>query len=165
MGNGTYLLPALQFFLNHFQGAKKLLLIFITDGKIDDLEAVKQFTIDLAHQIEDKSMPLVKAILIGVGDKISEQQMEELDDLDTGTNVDVWDHKIAKSMRDLSEISVELVNQEKILASSAIIYDDQNSIVHRFLDGLTVVSRFKLPLNAKYFELEVMGNKIKQNLQ
>jgi hypothetical protein len=164
MGNQTHLLPALKFFLDHFRDVKKLLLIFITDGQIDDLDGVKQFTIDLAKKIEAKTMPLIKAILIGVGDKISEQQMEELDDLDTGTDIDIWDHKIAKSMRDLSEISVELVNQDKILASSAIIYDDQNHVVHRFLDGLPVVSRFTLPLNAKYFVLEVMGKKIKQHL-
>jgi hypothetical protein len=34
--------------------------------------------------------------LVGIGDAINESQMEELDDLESGTDVDIWDHKIAK---------------------------------------------------------------------
>jgi hypothetical protein len=38
-------------------------------------------------------------VLIGVGRDVSEYQMRELDDLDTGTDIDLWDHKIASEMR------------------------------------------------------------------
>lgn len=90
--------------------------IFITDGYIDDLETVKQYTTQLAKDIAAGKRKLIKCILIGVGKAVDEKQMIELDDLDTGTEIDIWDHKVADDMRELTEIFAELVEENQIVA-------------------------------------------------
>ena len=49
--------------------------------------------------------------------------MEELDDLDTGTEVDLWDHKLAAEMRVLQEIFAEVVDKNARVADHGRILD------------------------------------------
>ena len=49
--------------------------------------------------------------------------MEELDDLDTGTDVDLWDHKLAAEMRLLQEIFAEVVDKNARVADHGRILD------------------------------------------
>jgi hypothetical protein len=139
--------------------------IFITDGKLDDLMQVKRYTVDLAKKIAAKQHNPVKCVLIGVGNDIDEGQMEELDDLETGTDVDIWDHKIAKEMRSLIEIFAEVVSENKIVASTATIYDDAGNVAARFSDGLPAKVKFTMRTGSKAFELEVGGQRIRQSVQ
>ena len=62
--------------------------VFLTGGAIIDLPHVKEDATKLARDIAAGRRNPVKCVLVGVGDKIDERQMEELDDLDTGTGVD-----------------------------------------------------------------------------
>src|SRR5262245_51861287 len=94
-GTGTQLLPAVRYFVERFKDAPWGFYTFITDGELHDLEAVNHYTTDLARAIQAGKRKPLKFVLVGVGRNINEKQMEELDDLDTGTNVDLWDHKIA----------------------------------------------------------------------
>ncbi len=158
-GNGTHLLPALKYFVDRFVEVPNAMYIFITDGQFDDLEAVKSYCIDLAKRIENGTRNPMKAVLIGVGKHIDENQMIELDDLETGTSIDIWDHKIAADMRELTEIFAELVDESLIIAPQAAIYDDSDTRVARFTDGLPARVYFQLPKTSKYFELEVAGQK------
>lgn len=138
--------------------------IFLTDGKIDDLNQVKEYTTQLAKKIASGKQNSVKCVLIGVGNQIDESQMVELDDLDTGTDIDIWDHKIAQEMRSLVEIFAEVVDENQIVAPTGFIFDSQGTIVKRYTDGLPAKIFFSLPINAKFFELEVAGQKIHQEL-
>lgn len=163
-GDGTKLLPAMKYFIDRFDDADRGMYVFITDGRLDDLHEVKAFTTQLAQEIASKKRNFVKLVLIGVGDEIDEEQMKELDDLDTGTDFDLWDHKIAVELRALSEIIVELVNENRIVAPTATVYDDQGNIAHRFADGLPAQGTFTIPATSTFFELEVGGQRVKQTV-
>ncbi len=163
-GAGTRLAPAVEYFVDRFQDAKNGMYVFVTDGKLDDLAEVKRYTTRLCRDIAAGKRNPVKCVLIGVGDHIDEGQMEELDDLDTGTEVDVWDHKIAKEMRAMVEIFAEVVSENQIVAPMGTIYDASGKVVKQFRDGLPAKVSFTMPVSSKWFELEVAGQRIKQTV-
>ncbi len=164
-GTATHLTPAMRYFVDRFSDAARGMYVFVTDGKLDDLAAVKQYTTQLCQEIEAGRRNPVKCVLIGVGDKIDEGQMGELDDLDTGTDVDVWDHKIAAEMTAITDIMVELVDENRIVAPDGIVYDDQGQVMAAFHDGLPAKVEFKMPSSSQYFELEFRGKRVRQSVQ
>jgi hypothetical protein len=161
-GYGTMLVPAVRYFVERFVNAKRGMFVFITDGKLDDLDDVKKFTTTLARSIHSGTRNPVKCVLVGVGTEIDESQMEQLDNLDTGTGVDIWDHKIATEMRGLVEIFSELVSENQIVAPTAAIYDSAGNLVKRFADGLPARAVVDLPPATEWFEIEVGGKRIRQ---
>lgn len=164
-GEATHLLPAVEYFEKKYRTAKRGLFIFITDGYLEDLDALKNFTRNLVREIKEGKRNLFKAILIGVGDDIDENQMVELDDLVTGTDVDIWDHKIAHEMKDVLEIFSELVDENMVIAPFGTIYDSDGKVVKKFNDGVTAKGCFELPLGSTHFTLEVEGQTIKQMIK
>jgi hypothetical protein len=164
-GTGTQLLPAVRYFVERFKDAPWGFYVYITDGELHDLDAVKQYSTLLAQEITGGKRNQLKFVLIGVGPSINEQQMEELDDLDTGTPVDLWDHKIAAHMRVLQEIFAEVVNKNARVADNAKVFDPQDRVVKDYSDvGLTAFLEFELPAGASYFVLEVEGKRVRQDL-
>jgi hypothetical protein len=164
-GEGTQLRPAMQYFVERFHDAERGMYIFLTDGKLDDLDAVKRYTTQLARQIQAGKRNAVKCVLIGVGEQVEESQMEQLDDLDTGTDVDIWDHKIAAEMRSLVEIFAEVVHENQIVAPTARIFDASGNVVKNFSDGLPAKVSFTMPVLSPWFELEVAGQRVRQSVQ
>ena len=164
-GTGTALLPAVRYFVDRFKDARRAMYVFLTDGRIEDLDAVKRFTTTLAREIAASRRGSVKCVLVGVGDEIDEGQMEELDDLDTGTAIDIWDHKIARDMRSIVEIFAEVVGEHQIVAPSAVIYDSKGAEARTFRDGLPASVEVKLPSGSDWFELEVAGKRIRQPIR
>jgi hypothetical protein len=164
-GTGTYLQPAMQYFVERFKDAKRGMYLFLTDGKLDDLDRVKRYTTKLAEAIQAGKRHQVKCVLIGIGESIDEAQMSELDDLDTGTDVDIWDHKIAKEMRSLVEIFAEVVDENMIVADHAEVFDDRNRSVKQFTNGMPAKISFRMPVTSKHFELEVGGQRVRQPLE
>jgi len=163
-GKGTMLQPAMQYFIDRFADASRGMYVFITDGRLDDLDKVKAYTTNICKEIAAGKRNPVKCVLVGVGYKVDESQMEELDDLDTGTEIDVWDHKIAKEMRALVEIFAEVVSENQIVAPTGSIYEDSGSRVRFYSDGLPARLEFDISTSSKGFELEVAGQRIKQKL-
>jgi hypothetical protein len=165
-GGGTSLLPALRYFVERFAAAKWGMYVFITDGVIDDLEDVKKYTIQLARSIEAGDRQPLKLVMIGVGSQVDENQMVKLDDLDTGTNQDLWDHKIAKEMGQLAEIFAEVVDETVIVADHGVVRDAKGRTIRDFRDtGLPALLEFTLPTDASNaFSLEVGGRIIRQPL-
>jgi hypothetical protein len=164
-GTSTYLLPAVEYFVNRFADAERGMYLFVTDGRLNDLDAVKRATTQLAREIAAKRRNPVKCVLIGVGDEVDERQMEELDDLDTGTDVDIWDHKIAAEMRGLVDIFAEVVDENQIVASRAVILDPTGKPVKQFLDGMPARVTFRIPASAAWFELEIEDQRVRQPLR
>ncbi|MGB3975301.1 MAG: vWA domain-containing protein [bacterium] len=164
-GERTILTPAVQYFVERFKDAKNGMYIFITDGELHDLDDVKRYTIRLCKEIQMKKRNPVKCVLIGLGDSVNEEQMEELDELDSGTDIDIWDHKIAAEMHNILEIFTELVTANRIVATTARILDASDNIVANITDGLPAKYRFTMPANSPYFVLDVAGKKIKQTVQ
>jgi hypothetical protein len=164
-GTGTQLLPAVRYFVERFSAAPFGFYVFITDGELHDLEAVKTYSVRLAKDVAAKRRAPLKFVLIGVGPHINEQQMEELDDLDSGTSIDLWDHKIAEEMRGLEDIFAEVVDKNARVAERGKIVDPAGHTVKDFSDtGVPAIIEFEIPNSAAYFTLEVNGNRLHQGL-
>ena len=161
-GNGTRLLPVLRYFQKEFRSARHTMAIFLTDGMLEDFEAIKQYTIELAQAIAAGDRNPFKCVLIGVGDKISRDQLEELDDLETGTDIDIWDHKIAHEMRSLVEIFAEVVDEHQIVAPTGTIVDAHGNTIKKFPDGVPAKITFQMPASSDYFELVIGDYSIRQ---
>jgi hypothetical protein len=164
-GTGTQLLPAVRYFVDRFKDAPWGFFVFITDGELFDLEAVKQYSTRLAQEIAAGRRKPVKFVLIGLGPDVNEKQMEDLDDLDTGTQIDLWDHKLAAHMKQLQEIFAEVVDRNARVADHGKILDPQGRVVKNYSDtGLPALLNFDMPAGAAYFTLEVSGQRIHQPL-
>jgi hypothetical protein len=164
-GTGTQLLPAVKYFVERFKDAPWGFYVFVTDGELHDLEAVKEYSRQLARDVAAGKRKPVKLVLIGVGAAVNERQMEELDDLDTGTAIDLWDHKLAREMRALEEIFAEVVDKNARVADNGRILDPQGKTVQAYSDtGLPAYLEFEMPAGAEYFTLDVNGNRIHQGL-
>ncbi len=157
-GTGTRLLPAVRYFVDRFRTAPWGFYVFITDGELHDLDDVKAYSVRLAKDIAARSRNPLKFVLIGVGPSVNEVQMAELDDLETGTPIDLWDHKLAAEMRVLEEIFAEVVDKNARVADHGRILDPGGRVVKDYSDtGLPAFLEFEVPAGADYFTLEVNG--------
>src|SRR5262245_63118652 len=165
-GTGTQLLPAVRYFVDRFKDAPWGFYVFITDGELHDLDAVLAYSKRLASEISAGRRHPLKFVLIGIGPDVNEAQMEELDDLQTGTDVDLWDHKLASEMRVLQEIFAEVVDKNARVADNGRILDHQGKVVKDYSDtGLPAYLEFTLPAGSDYFTLEVNGTRVHQPLR
>jgi hypothetical protein len=164
-GTGTQLLPAVRYFVDRFAKAPWGFYVFITDGELHDLDEVKAYSVKLAREVAARKRNPLKFVLIGVGPSINEGQMEELDDLETGTPVDLWDHKLAAEMRQLQDIFAEVVDRNARVADHGRILDPSGKLIKDYSDtGLPAVLEVEMPADAAYFTLEVSSSKIHQGL-
>jgi hypothetical protein len=172
-GRGTKLLPPLRHFIDEaFRDAPWAIVVFVTDGIIEDLDAVKQFSRKFAEQIATGRRAFIKLVLLGIGEEVDERQMEELDDMFEGSelrdprgqSIDLWDHKLAKEMRQLSEIFAEVVSADMTIADWGRIRDERGRLAAQFPDGLPALLRFRLPSGSRSFSLEFPGGTIVQEL-
>jgi hypothetical protein len=165
-GKGTRLLPAVRYFAEEkFSSAPWGIYVFITDGVIEDLEAVKTYTLEVGRQMAAGKRHFIKFVLIGLGHHIDEDQMEQLDDLDygglqlaNGDDVDLWDHTTAAEMKSLDEIFKECVSKNTLVSPSAQIVDSNGVPAkpvdgRNYTDGLPALVEFTLSKNATSFTL------------
>src|SRR5207237_4354781 len=126
--------------------------VFVTDGELHDLDAVIAYSKRLAQDVAAGRRHPVKFVLIGLGPDVNEFQMTELDDLDTGTDVDLWDHKLASEMRVLEEIFAEVVDKNARVADNGRVFDAQGRVVKDYRDvGLPAYLEFEVPASSNYF--------------
>src|SRR5262249_38633588 len=152
-----------RYFVDRFRTAPWGFYVFVTDGELHDLDQVIAYTKRLAKDITNGHRKPVKFVLIGLGPQVNERQMEELDDLDTGTDVDLWDHKLAAEMRQLAEIFAEVVDKNARVADHGRILDPQGRVVKDYeRAGLPAYLEFEMPPGADYFTLDVNGHRVNQ---
>jgi len=164
-GGYTHLLPALRYFIDHADKKKWGFYVLITDGRLDDLEAVKAYSILLAKSIAVGDRAPLKLIIIGMGGDIDQKQLEELDNLDTGVGIDLWDHKIAENMHQLAEIFTEMVDGSVIIAAQGRILDPSGNVVKDYRDtGVPALMEFTLPAGQTGFVLEIEKNQVTQRI-
>ncbi|PZU95105.1 MAG: VWA domain-containing protein [Pseudanabaena sp.] len=163
LGKTTKLLPAITYFVNQHNLAQRGIYIFLTDGRIDDLEQVQMFTKELALEIAVGKRNYLKLVLIGIGNDVDRYQLQELDDLDIGLDIDIWDYKIASEMTNLTQIFAEVVNENQIIAEQGSIYDDAGNCVKSF-NGLPAKLEFTMRHDSQWFELDVLGKRIRQSV-
>ena len=170
MGTGTKLLPAVRYFAEErFRDAPWGIYVFITDGVIEDLEAVKEYSLQIARELSAGQREFIKFVLIGVGHHIDENQMVELDDLEysdlqlpNGDAIDLWDHTTAAEMRSLDDIFKEVVSENTIIAPSASIVDSNGQTVRplrraSYADGLPTLVEFMMSPGSTAFTLTLPG--------
>jgi outer membrane protein OmpA-like peptidoglycan-associated protein len=100
--------------------------------------------------------------LIGIGNDVDRYQLQELDDFDTGLDIDIWDYKIASEMTSLSQIFAEVVYENQVIADRGSIYDDQGNCVKSYPKGLPAKVDFVMRDDSQWFELEVGNQRIRQ---
>ncbi len=172
-GRQTKLLPPLRHFLDGpFRGAPWSFAVFVTDGRIDDLDAVKAFSLDLAGDIAGGRRGQAKFVLLGVGERVEEAPLAELDALfegggwrtPDGEAIDLWDYKMAREMHYLQEVFAEVVSDSTLVAPGGRVLDGSGHVAADFPDGLPARLRFTLPAGSTAFTLELPGHRITQDL-
>jgi hypothetical protein len=172
-GRGTKLLPPLRYFCEEaFPRSKWAVCVFITDGIIEDLAEVKKYSLQIAQQMSQGRRNPIKFVLLGVGNEVDENQMSELDDMfeesnlkmPNGQSIDLWDHKLAATMRQLSEIFAEVVSEDMIVAPWGKILLENGTVVRNYSDGLPAKLCFELPRSAKSFRLQLPDSEVVQSL-
>ena len=172
-GRGTKLLPAVKHFVDvEFRAAPWAICVFVTDGVIEDLAAVKTYCLTFAKEIASGRRKFVKLVLIGVGEQVDVSQMEELDDMFEGTglkdpagnDIDLWDHKLAAEMRKIEEIFAEVVSEDATVAASGRVVNQAGTLCKNYPDGLPALLRFKLPVGSTGFTIEFPGGSITQDI-
>ena len=172
-GRGTKLLPPLQYFLDHkMKESPWSLIIFITDGIIEDLDEVKLYCMQVGKDIADNKRKNIKLVLLGVGEEVDESQMEELDDMFEGTEledpegneIDLWCHKLASDMQRMEEVFAEVVSENTTVAPNGKILDSYGNVIANYADGLPAKFRFNMPKNSKSFTLELANGSITQDI-
>ena len=162
-GTGTKLVPAVEYFVNRFADAPFGFYVFITDGEIHDMPEVKVLSQRLAKEVASGRRQQLKFVLIGLGDSVNEKQLAELDDLDTG-EVDLWDHKLARELRQLEQIFAEVVSANAIVTPKAAVLDSRGNTVKDFSAGLPAKFEFVIDAASPYFTLEIPGHRVHQGL-
>lgn len=167
-GRGTKLLPPLRYFVDIFRDAPWAICVFVTDGIIEDLAEVKEFSWQFAQQIAAGKRKFIKMVLLGVGEEVDEGQMEELDDMfndadltdPKGQPIDIWDHKLSSEMRSLTQIFAEVVSEKMIVARQGRILDSRGRTVKHYTDGVPAILKFTLPADSTSFSLVLPGNEM-----
>lgn len=171
-GVGTKLLPAVKFFTEtKYSNSPWSIFVIVTNGIVDDLADVQQYSLALAKQLASGRRGFLKLVLVGVGADVDEGQMEALDDLDYGglkmpggDPIDLWDHKLASEMRMVEEIFAEVVSDRVLLAPTAEVLDNDGRPVQptgrvSYKDGLPALLDFRMPAGASVFTLVLPGGK------
>jgi hypothetical protein len=164
-GTDTQLVPAVKYFVERFADAPWGFYVFITDGSLNDMGPLKSYTTHLARDIAAGKRNPLKLVLIGVGNNVNPEQMEELDDLYTGTPIDLWDHKIADEMGVLQRIFAEVVAQNARVGDNGKLLDEHGKVLKDYAGvGVPAFLHFVLPAGAKSFVLELDGRQIRQEI-
>lgn len=172
-GRSTKLLPPLRYFVDGvFRDSPWAICVFVTDGVIEDLAQVKEYCFRFARQVASGQRTFIKLVLIGVGEEVDENQLEELDDMFEGTNlrdsrgqlIDLWDHKLASEMRQLQEIFAEVVSEDLIVCENARVLDARGQVIKDYSDGMPALLRFDLPRDSQSFTLVLPGGQVTQDI-
>jgi len=169
MGSFTYLEPAMRDYIKYLkkqmpQGARRGCAVFVTDGELHDAEAVKSYSRELAREIAAGRLPRLNFILVGVGDGVNEEQMEEICYEEYRGVGHLWCHRIAEEINQVAELVAVLVDETMTVAAGGTIYDDKGATVKIYEARLPAVLEFDLPEGATSFTLEVAGQRYTQPL-
>ena len=167
-GTGTHLVPALDYYLVEHKDAEWNIVLYITDGILEDMEEVKARCMAAGRETLDGSRKECKFVIVGVGSEVDEDQLDELDDMFDGTDlqedVDLWDAKLAAEMSALEEIWEE-VDFGITLPGAMHIKDDKGNEVLAYSDGFPQKLGFEVQEGTKTVTIEIAGQTIVQPLE
>jgi hypothetical protein len=168
-GKSTRLLPALRDYVEYHRsavrmGAKQGCAVFVTDGQLHDADDVKKYSRQIAQLIAGGQLARVNFILVGVGEGVDEEQLEDVCHEEYPGVGHLWCHRIAEEIKEVAELVAVLVDETMTVAAGGVVYDDQNRIVKRYEGRLPAVLEFEVPEGARSFTLEVNGQRYTQPL-
>lgn len=169
MGSYTYLEPAMRDYMKYLKkqiplGARRGCAVFVTDGVLHDPDAVKAYSRELAREIAAGRLPRLNFILVGVGNAVDEEQMEEICHEEYRGVGHLWCHRIAEEINQVAELVAVLVDETMTVAAGGTIYDDSGNAIKIYEARLPAVLEFDIPEGAKSFTLEVGGRRFTQPL-
>lgn len=169
MGNATNLKPALEDYISYLRdqmlhGARQGCAVIVTDGALHDAEDVKKYCRQIARDITAKKLPRVNFILVGVGDQVDEEQMEDICHEEYPGIGHLWCHRIAEEIGQVAELVAVLVDETMTVASGGTVYDDRGRVLKRYEARLPAILEFDIPDDARSFTLEVNGQRFTQPL-
>jgi hypothetical protein len=166
-GHHTMLAPAIHDFLAYLKrqeakGAKRGCAVIITDGQVHDSIAVKKLSEKITKDMAAKAILPVSFVLVGVGDGIDEEQLEDICHEEYPGIGHMWCHRIAKEIKQVAELVAVLVDETMTVAAGGTIYDDKGKVLKEYEGRLPAVLEFKVPEGCKHFTLEVSGQRFTQ---
>jgi hypothetical protein len=158
-GTSTRIVPALKHLVDRFKDQGMGLYLFITDGRIDDLAKVKQYSLELGSQMYDNRCPPLKLIIVGIGDESDETQLAELDEINKQIFINLWDHMQVDDLQDVLAIFSEVVRENRIIAPGGTIYDGDGNVLKQYPAGMPTRVSFAVPVKSSCFEIESNGQR------
>ena len=158
-GDGTRISPAFNYFSEKHRDSNSV-FVFITDGRIDDEQAIVSATISVAREIKEGRRKPVKCTLLGVGRKVDRQQFARLDDLEMPEDVadiDIWNAIIFQEVRDLNDAWSEIFDPNTVIGTVLKVFDHQGDLVHQQTDEVKALITFEMPMGSEAFILEIDG--------
>lgn len=168
-GNGTNLTPAIKDYVDYLKaevknGARRGCAVFVTDGVIHDPDDVMKYCRHLAKEMSMGRLPRMNFILVGVGDEVDEEQMEEICHEEYPGVGHLWCHRIAEEINQVAELVAVLVDETMTVAAGGTIYDDRGNVLRIYESRLPAILEFDVPEGAESFTLEVNGQRFTQPL-
>ncbi|MBX9688265.1 MAG: hypothetical protein K2X27_16270 [Candidatus Obscuribacterales bacterium] len=168
-GKSTHLTPAIKDYVEYLrkqvaQGCKRGCAVFITDGELHDAAEVKRYCASLARDISRGLLPRISFILVGLGDGVNEEQMEEICHEEYPGIGHLWCHRIAEEIGQMAELVAVLVDETMTVAAGGTIYDDKGNVLKVYEARLPAVLEFEVPEGARSFTLEINGQRFTQPL-
>src|SRR5262249_47317422 len=167
MGSSTNLEPAMRDYMKYLKklipsGARRACAASATDGVLHDAAAVKSYSRELASEIASGRLPRLNFILVGVGDAVDEEQMEEICHEEYPGIGHLWCHRIAEEINQVAELVAVLVDETMTVAAGGTIYDKLGNVLKIYEARLPAVLEFDIPEGATSFTLEVNGQRFTQ---
>jgi len=169
LGAHTMLAPAVRDFVKYLKaqvpnGARRGCAVFVTDGHIHDIHEVEEITAEVAKDIARGRMPRVNFVLVGVGSKVDEEQLEKIAHTEHASVGHLWCHRVAAEIKQVAELVAVLVDETMTVAAGGTIYDHKGKILREYEGRLPAVLEFDVPEGTESFTLEVNGQRFTQPL-
>lgn len=169
LGSATSLAPAMKDYVRYLKeqvkvGAKRGCAVIVTDGRLSDADDVQRYSAEIAREIAAGRLPRINFILVGVGDDVDEEQLEEIAHTEYKGVGHLWCHRIASEITQVAELVAVLVDENMTVAAGGTIYDDHGKVLKSYEGRLPAVLEFDVPDGAKSFTLEVNGQRYTQPL-
>jgi hypothetical protein len=140
------------------------LAVVITDSQLHDAADIKAYSAQVAKEVAAGRLPRLNFVLVGVGDQVDEEQMEEICHEEYPGVGHLWCHRVADRMEEMAELVAVLVDETMTVAAGGTIYDDQGKVLKVYEARLPAVLEFKVPDGCQSFTLEVAGQRYTQPL-
>jgi hypothetical protein len=169
LGGHTFLAPAMRDYVKYLkeqvaEGARRGCAIIVTDGRLNDAEDVKAVSAEVARDIQAGRLPRLNFVLVGVGDNIDEEQLEDIAHAEYPGVGHLWCHRIAAEISQVAELVAVLVDENMTVAAGGTVYDDQGKVLKTYEGRLPAKLEFDVPDGTKSFTLEVNGQRYTQPL-